>query len=984
MSIRVCYPSYCRKMLIASSMNTTCNVRSFSILVLTFLLLLLPAIRARSLSSPHSITDLEAVPDHDLQQRSDVASGSRSSSSGASSSSSGGGDEAAKPGVGSGTPRGVSVVIDIDFNQRLGDSFRTHTFVEFAGTATDGPFRVELATQQTSGGKFVGAVRGIDLTTAATDSGISLAERKGCMRKMYAYQLTPVTNAELMDSTTGKGLIWQTWMQDPKIRTGNGHDVRLSTGQTFVHKLLDTVFGAEHMKANPLPRGARSLMDAGDTYARHADPATSTKVTRFLLEKQVYEGTHAVAPHRLTFETNLFGVLRLIKSGSVLKADLFVTEPKTIGGISNLPQTLLSSSSDLRLARPRSAQALSPVTEVKGNSLSGSPKSSDGTFESAHSSPRSELEISVAEGRFPPSGMIDSDALAKEVQEASARDPAGVPRSGPGGSAAGQVATTEAIAVGRSAGKVWSIPLTRLSVLEGLGIVASVATIAFIIVDLVQGNYVGAAIGGTGIIAGVFAGAAVEAGVDAGLIAAGPIGWVVAGVVALVFAVLPFIFIHPKKKEPQRENVQQILQWVLFGDRDRTGNEKCGDGGNSTCQALYGPGIVSHAFGWDNFDGFAYLIEFNQGYAISIPDMAKTFQLVDPKVPIDSANGTALIQCPVDQKTCPKPKFILRRSRIRIPIIDDTADRIATRIIPAPGGDCKLVADPINGQHYPNYGFTVTGQPAAIACGIVESQVVAGVVIPMGPATGPHLNLTQDALSFNLPGNDSSGNGGDAYVAAPSIHPFRPLTPGDGLVCVASSTDGFNLCLSNGTYMPHNGDWGADITHADSLTMPLGAAIRWGKHHDIVDNATTADHWFHNEIRRFNSHKHDKLWISVPNRIPDVVCLYAEVEYSGNSACFANGGDMLPPAMRNQAKSVAVHGNAVAWIYADHYGDTGGTRISTNVPDLSSVAYGNSGNFSQNAVAMWVNIETPALKAKRSDSTSPPPLSQPTSIDPWS
>ena len=70
----------------------------------------------------------------------------------------------------------------------------------------------------------------------------------------------------------------------------------------------------------------------------------------------------------------------------------------------------------------------------------------------------------------------------------------------------------------------------------------------------------------------------------------------------------------------------------------------------------------------------------------------------------------------------------LPREMIHLPNINDTADKIFTRIIPAPNGDCKLIAYP-GDQYFPNYNFTMNGLPSAITCGLTAAINVTGTAV---------------------------------------------------------------------------------------------------------------------------------------------------------------------------------------------------------------------------------------------------------------
>lgn len=142
--------------------------------------------------------------------------------------------------------------------------------------------------------------------------------------------------------------------------------------------------------------------------------------------------------------------------------------------------------------------------------------------------------------------------------------------------------------------------------------------------------------------------------------------------------VLPGLF---KTQHPAAPitNVTQIMQHSFFGDKDHTGNEGCRKGnkdvpGNPDCQvriiahryrstsrewktqicsvpltepkqALYGPGTLTGTLKLNNFDSVAFLLQFNDGYPMTIPEMAAQFYVVNPKVAKDGQDKIATIKC---------------------------------------------------------------------------------------------------------------------------------------------------------------------------------------------------------------------------------------------------------------------------------------------------------------------------------------------------
>ena len=51
------------------------------------------------------------------------------------------------------------------------------------------------------------------------------------------------------------------------------------------------------------------------------------------------------------------------------------------------------------------------------------------------------------------------------------------------------------------------------------------------------------------------------------------------------------------------------------------------------------------ALGMNNFDSIVFLINFNSGYAMSIPDMANSFYVIDESKPGDGSDKLATITC---------------------------------------------------------------------------------------------------------------------------------------------------------------------------------------------------------------------------------------------------------------------------------------------------------------------------------------------------
>ena len=93
---------------------------------------------------------------------------------------------------------------------------------------------------------------------------------------------------------------------------------------------------------------------------------------------------------------------------------------------------------------------------------------------------------------------------------------------------------------------------------------------------------------------------------------------------------------------PLRTSVQEILQWTITGDRNKTGNEPCLAKGAKECTVVYGPYLLATALQIENFDAFVILIHFNQGYPMALKDLVKAFRLSTDS---DSASQVATIDC---------------------------------------------------------------------------------------------------------------------------------------------------------------------------------------------------------------------------------------------------------------------------------------------------------------------------------------------------
>lgn len=86
--------------------------------------------------------------------------------------------------------------------------------------------------------------------------------------------------------------------------------------------------------------------------------------------------------------------------------------------------------------------------------------------------------------------------------------------------------TDTSVTLARSGGKLATLTAIGKQALNALGVAGTIVGAAFVILDFINHNWVGGAIGAVGLVAGIATGALV----------AGPVGWIVGGAIAALFA----------------------------------------------------------------------------------------------------------------------------------------------------------------------------------------------------------------------------------------------------------------------------------------------------------------------------------------------------------------------------------------------------------------------------------------------------------------
>ena len=733
------------------------------------------------------------------------------------------------------------------------------------------------------------------------------------------------TNAEIFDHQAGDGLVTDAWKENPLYSRGTGQTP--NTCLDFVYRLL------EHMNLD-LDPAMNTIFASGDAYYTIASPknSVSENVPHVWSEKLELPDGYKPPPGVDTW-ARIFDVLQ---------------DPKQ--------PTLMLDSAVVCKTKMAKRQCTNP--EQFGE---------DTWF----SDTITEEELDGLLAGTPPDDSSRIPSIAQETRGTVQpfQDAVGTPET-----AGTDLAT---IGMGRAAGVVSAVWLVAREVAQGLG---QIVGPAFVLLDMVQGNWVGAGLAAVGLALG----AAIS------MAGAGPVGWIVGGIIAALFTILPGAW--EKKNIAAIGDRVGILQYAFFGDSTHTGNEKCASQGNPNCTAVFGPGVLSLVFGWNNFDSIAFLIQFNQGYAMTLPEIANSFyDLDDPKNNDHSDGSTQMttIKCNNkkgtsnafgswegdDPSKCNHPTFQLNRPMITLPNINHTADQIYNRIIPNPGGDCKLVNDAANSLNIPEYNMTITGQPVAIACNVSAAEQIDGTVIPLTPIGNqtviPLTPITNQTVAAVSSGNTSTDGQNGHQIAVPPPTPFQPLLNSTNAVCLSGS--GGTLCVPNGQYDIQRGSLGFDSSKINSLTMPAGASMSWSEAgqempHGVGSGATLQSFSLNQTATNTNfaaamarapkagPNGGGARWNASLPGIPDppVVCLFTETDHNGDVVCFGSGGGNVTGGIAGRSSSVAVHGNATAEIFAQFYGDAGSATVTSDILDLSQEVYGTAGSFNQKVVAMRV------------------------------
>lgn len=811
-----------------------------------------------------------------------------------------------------------------------GDDLMESTFAVYVeGTNQEGPLLIEIAKDVDGKSPIIRTVEGDVKDPKATLEG---SVPGGAARMRVLQGTTKLTNAAFMDPVTGEGVVADVWSKDPIYRRKPG-EVPGNTlqGENTGNNLVKNIVGRLNIKLSSATAQVSYLTERIELTTAQIKPQV-VRVTKLV---------HQVAGEK---ESTIFDVDNL-GHGS--------TTTSSSSGMEDNPWDFDPNDDPLF----KGGQSLTP-------------------------------------GDDPKTGTTDEIQPAPLPEDTPERPAAPAPKPFEGELS---VAARKSFALGSVGRVIFSTPFQVGGAVTGIA--GALVSVAFIIMDFIHGNWVGAAISTVGLAIG-----AAALMIDILTEAFNPLAWIVAGFISF-FAILPGMF-EEQKKIPRSDDAQAIVQWSFFGDAGHTGLERCRASnatyhGNPNCTIAYGPAVFAKSLKVDIFDIIAFFIQYNHGLAMTIEDFAGQLVIVDPTHRDQSRDSIATIDCgnrlpaydnggdfdDPDADSCPHPKYHINLSQIVIPGVNQTADKVRQRIIPAPNGDCKLVTFP-GAQDFPAYNLSVTGLPSAISCNVSASLNVSGVAFAAD--SNGQVDLSGNGHSSNgqnvslvSPGASSSDGATGDSRAPPLQTGFLPIFNASTSVCLADSKNN-QLCLPPGTYGPSTGLFGISSAITNGLTLPpsVGATLEihytWPPepfsqtlqiHHNYTNSITPQkpNAGFIYDMQTIMPGHIDRLsnagvTVYYPSChsnsscsavTSEYFCLFSGLKYTGDVLCLGLGGGMLPTNWRKKALSVRVPPGIGYEMFAQNYADAGGARLSGSTEDLTDTPYGTGGSFARNVVAMW-------------------------------
>ena len=351
--------------------------------------------------------------------------------------------------------------------------FPMHTYLFVTGTSTDGPLKIEIATDNNNNPY----IRVKDFTTAGTSNFVP----GGPDDSRVLQGQTRLTNQAFLDPDQGTGVVTDALYEDAIYRIGTKYIGNLNTCQDFVKRIVARL-------SLPLAGATQNWFDKFDQHGvrSYGDVSQAMEVTQYV------EG---VDGNTNTLKASFDTPTNLCQVGT----------PKRDGACSNTP--------------------------IKGNEQLLGGKNELALNEDASSLPADVLDVTSTD-------VIPTQALPADLGGSDLK-----------------------VSIVRNAGALTRYITIGKEVVAGLGVAATIAGAVFVILDFVDGNWVGGAIGAVGMAAGLAAGFALS----------GPIGWIVGGAIAALFAskfcyvqLLPSILRHTKHPDKLTLSISSSRSFPRF------------------------------------------------------------------------------------------------------------------------------------------------------------------------------------------------------------------------------------------------------------------------------------------------------------------------------------------------------------------------------------------------------------------------------------
>ncbi|KAG8526419.1 uncharacterized protein KY384_000012 [Bacidia gigantensis] len=542
---------------------------------------------------------------------------------------------------------------------------------------------------------------------------------------------------------------------------------------------------------------------------------------------------------------------------------------------------------------------------------------------------------------------------------------------------------------GKTVSEVQTLKVSARAAGIGATGAAVVAAISFVVVDILDGNWVGAALGIVGL-------AALGAVAITELLAQTfpPLGFFVDIAISALMIALPGVF-GEKKVAPKLTDPVGIIRLMFFGDEDITGNEGCqkvtDDNPNPdpNCVATYGKGVIEKIFDWLHSQAAFFMIACNGGFPMTIEIIAGCFTVIDsvadksptaiPGTTItcntDNEDGDSITWSLKGDTTCKGvSKFDIDLTQITVPYLDTDANgtliastKLAsdlTSLIATPGGQggpCNIFSDVSGGYFIESLNRTLVGKPVSVACGPDTGAVGQRIDI----AQPTPANQLFSTLSSGLPTDANAGTGstsGDTVELGPTPQAPAPLTGYDETNGICFSNSRSTACLPNGTY-----DFHADLyvtpprdPENDPFTMdsaekvygPPGAKLGIQFYHQEIALPVNSKDDLHKALLTdIGGGSLAPIDLVLPNPVVAAApgaCFWTKTKYSGTVACAkVPGAGDLPVPIQKKVNSVSLVGNANVQLFAGAYAGVGGENGTIphvwrqyDVEDTSSIPVG--------------------------------------------